>query len=330
MTGVNILVRGKTVNGLMRHLRDTHNIEINGSKNKKDLLNMGYYHGFKGYRFIGQSEHKIPYTKFDEIVAVYQFDSNLKTIFYPNIMFIETAIKNYTLNTLINLGPVDFDHIFANLLNDYKSENTGNSKYRDKMKKRLELRNKINEAISYNYSDKVAVIQHFFHTNQQMPLWAIFEVINLGVFGFFLQCLNKDARIKIAEDLCLHTTSHNQNGRIVEDIIFLIKELRNAVAHNSVVFDCRFKKTNPPSRLKEYVQSETNIENITFDNIIDYFILVIFLLKKLGVTKTELKRTIKSFHNESEQLRESIPIPIHTSIMGSDFKKKINKLSNYI
>lgn len=36
------MVRGKTVNGLMRHLRDTHGIEINGSKNKKDLLNMGY------------------------------------------------------------------------------------------------------------------------------------------------------------------------------------------------------------------------------------------------------------------------------------------------
>lgn len=68
-------------------------------------------------------------------------------------MFIETAIKNYTLNTLINIGPVDFEHVFTNLLNDYKSENTGNSKYRDKMKKRLELRNKINEAISYNYSD---------------------------------------------------------------------------------------------------------------------------------------------------------------------------------
>ncbi|MEK4387190.1 Abi family protein [Solibacillus sp. FSL W7-1464] len=324
------MVRGKTVNGLMRHLRDTHGIEINGSKNKKDLLNMGYYHGFKGYRFIGQSENKIPYTKFDEVVAVYQFDSNLKTIFYPNIMFIETAIKNYTLNTLINLGPVDFEHVFTILLNDYKSENTGNSKYRDKMKKRLELRNKINEAISYNYSDKVPVIQHFFHTNQQMPLWAIFEVINLGVFGFFLQCLNKDTRIKITEDLNLHTTSHNQNGRIVEDIIFLIKELRNAVAHNSVVFDCRFKKTNPPSRLKEYLQSETNIDNINFDNIIDYFILVIFLLKKLGVTKTELKKIIKNFHNESEQLRDGIPVPIHTSIMGSDFKKKINKLSNYI
>lgn len=324
------MVKGKTINGLMRHLRDQHGITINGSKNKKELLNMGYYHGYKGYRFIGKSENKIPYTNFDEVVAVYEFDTNLKTIFYPRIMFIETALKNYTLNTLIGLGPVDFDFVFSHLLNDYKKENTGNKKYREKMKKRLELRNKIYETISYNYSEQKAVIQHFFHTNQPIPLWAIFEVINLGVFGFFIQCLNKDTRIAIAEDLQVHTTSHNQNGRIVEDIIFLIKELRNAVAHNSVVFDCRFKNSKPPARLKEYLQSETRIANITFESIADYFIIVIFLLKKLGMSKTELRKIIRNFQNESETLRSKIPIPIHTSIMGSDFRNKMNRLSNYI
>lgn len=245
-------------------------------------------------------------------------------------MFIETAINNYTLNTLIGIGPVDFDFVFSHLLNDYKKENTGNSKYRDKMKKRLELRNKINQQISYNYSEQKAVISHFFHKNEPIPLWAIFEVINLGEFGFFLQCLNQDTRITIAEDLNMHTTNHNQNGRIVEDIIFLIKELRNAVAHNSVVFDCRFKKMNPPSRLKEYFQSETGINNITFDTIVDYFIVVIFLLKKLGVTKTELKQIVRKFYAESEKLRSSVPIPVHTSIMGSDFRNKVNNLTNYI
>lgn len=323
-------MRGKTTNGLMRHLRDQHGITITGSKNKKDLLNMGYYHGYKGYRFIGQSANKIPYTHFDEVVAVYKFDANLKTIFYPRIMFIETAIKNYTLNTLIGIGPVDFEYVFSHLLNDYKQENTGNSKYREKMKKRLDLRNKINQAISYNYLEKKAVIQHFFHTNQLIPLWAIFEVINLGEFGFFLQCLNKDTRIAIAKDLKVHTTSHNQNGRIIEDIIFLIKELRNAVAHNSVVFDCRFKKMKPPARLKEYLQSETGITNITFDHIADYCIIVIFLLKKLGVSKTELRKIIRQFYGESEKLRNIIPISVHTSIMGSDFRKKMKGLSIYI
>lgn len=314
----------------MRHLRDKHGIEINGSKQKKDLLNIGYYHGYKGYRFIGQANHQIPYTNFDEVVGVYEFDTNLKTLLYPRIMFIETAIKNYTLNTLIGIGPVDFDFVFSHLLNDYKKENTGNSKYRDKMKKRLELRNKINQQISYNYSEQKAVISHFFHKNEPIPLWAIFEVINLGEFGFFLQCLNQNTRIAIAEDLNMHTTNHDQNGRIVEDIIFLIKELRNAVAHNSVVFDCRFKKMNSPSRLKEYLQSETGINNITFDTIVDYFIIVIFLLKKLGVTKTELKQIVRKFYAESEKLRSSVPIPVHTSIMGSDFRNKVNNLTNYI
>lgn len=324
------MVKGKTTNGLMRHLRDKHGIEINGSKQKKDLLNIGYYHGYKGYRFIGQANHQIPYTNFDEVVGVYEFDTNLKTLLYPRIMFIETAIKNYTLNTLIGIGPVDFDFVFSHLLNDYKKENTGNSKYRDKMKKRLELRNKINQQISYNYSEQKAVISHFFHKNEPIPLWAIFEVINLGEFGFFLQCLNQNTRIAIAEDLNMHTTNHDQNGRIVEDIIFLIKELRNAVAHNSVVFDCRFKKMNSPSRLKEYLQSETGINNITFDTIVDYFIIVIFLLKKLGVTKTELKQIVRKFYAESEKLRSSVPIPVHTSIMGSDFRNKVNNLTNYI
>ena len=181
------------------------------------------------------------------------------------------------MNTLIGVGPVDFDHVFSHYLNDYKSENTGNAKYRDKMKRRLELRNKINQGISYNYSEK-SCHSAFFHKNKEIPLWAVFEVINLGEFGVFLQCLNKNTRIAVAEDLRMHTTNHNQNGRIIEDIIFLIKELRNAVAHNSVVFDCRFK-TNPPSRLKEYLQHETTISNIVFESIVDYFVLLIFLLK---------------------------------------------------
>lgn len=324
------MVRGKTTNGLMKHLRDEHNIEIAGSKNKKELLNMGYYHGYKGYRFIKNSHDRISYTKFDEVVAVYEFDTNLKTILYPKIMLVETAIKNYTLNTLIKKGPVDFEYVFSNWLNDYKKHPVGNRKYREKMKKRLELRNKINQAISYNYSDQKAVIQHFFHSNKPIPLWAIFEVINLGEFGFFLQCLNEDTRIEITEDLDMHSTSHNQNGRILEELIFLIKELRNAVAHNSVVFDCRFRKTNPQSRLKEYIQNETAIPNIMFEHIVDYFIVLIFLLKKLGVSKTELKKIVRNLAEESEKLRNEIPVSAHTAIMGSDIRNKINGLNNFI
>ncbi|MFD2706813.1 Abi family protein [Salibacterium lacus] len=192
-------MKGKTLNGLMRHLRDKHGINIRGSRNKKDLLNMGYYHGYKGYRFIRRSQDEIPYTDFDQVVSVYEFDANLKAILYPKLMFIETAIKNRTLDTLINYGPVDFESVFSHFLNDYKSEDTGNRKYREKMKKRLDLRNKIHQAISLNYNEGKPVIQHFFHSNKPIPLWAIFEVISMGEFGFFLQCLNLETRKEIAK-----------------------------------------------------------------------------------------------------------------------------------
>ena len=40
----------KTTDGLMRHLRD-NGISISGSKEKRQLINTGYFHGYKGYRF---------------------------------------------------------------------------------------------------------------------------------------------------------------------------------------------------------------------------------------------------------------------------------------
>ena len=90
----------KSINGLMKHLRD-NGIEINGSKQKQQLRNYGYYHGYKGYRFFQQSNKKIPFSKFDEIDATIRFDTELKALFYDKIMFIETALKNIALECIL-------------------------------------------------------------------------------------------------------------------------------------------------------------------------------------------------------------------------------------
>lgn len=324
------MVSGKSTNSLMRIMRGKHGIAIHGSAHKQHLLNMGYFHGYKGYRFIKSSDNKIPYSCFDEVIAINEFDNNIKSIFYPHLMNIETALKNYTLEIIINHGSADFDNIFSNLLNDYKSHPTGSKKYRDKMKNKLKLRNQVHNLISFNYSKENSIIKHYIHNNKPVPLWAIFEVMHLGEFGFFIHCLNKDIRIEIAQLLDIHSTAHNQNGRILQDIIFLIKDLRNAVAHNGIVFDCRFKTANTPSRLKEFLKSETGINNIEFENIIDYVIITVYLLQKLGAQKRALRRIVRKIINESERLRKLIPVPIHTSIIGSDFRNKTNDLNNFI
>ena len=91
----------KNIDSLMNYMKDTHNIEIDREMHKNNLRNMGYYHGFKGYRFIKNPNNSINYTDFNEIVALNKFDMDLKSLLYPKIMFLETALKNHVLNIIL-------------------------------------------------------------------------------------------------------------------------------------------------------------------------------------------------------------------------------------
>ncbi len=75
---MNATEKAKTINGLMIHLREDCNINISGSKEKLQLLQYGYYHGYKGYRFFKKRQNTIPYSNFSEIIAVINYDSALK------------------------------------------------------------------------------------------------------------------------------------------------------------------------------------------------------------------------------------------------------------
>src|SRR5690606_21296095 len=106
---------------------------------KKELLLMGYYHGYKGYRFIGNRNNTINYSKFDEVNAVYSFDIQIKTLFYPLIMTVETAVKNYTLDTLVTLGNIDLESVFKHQLTDYKNFPSSSRNYKIKLQENLKL-----------------------------------------------------------------------------------------------------------------------------------------------------------------------------------------------
>ena len=313
----------------MRHLRDNKNMDIQGSKHKRELLQMGYYHGYKGYRFIKQKTNPIHFTEFEQLKAIYDFDMNLKSLLYPYIMTIETALKNYTIDTLVSYGSLDLEHAFKNLLLDYKSEAVGSSRYNAKMKDRLTLRKKIDNEISYKFP-KNEIVTHFLR-GDSMPLWAVFEILDMGNFGLFLKCLNEPIKIENCNDLKLTHASIVNDGNLVQDIIFTLKELRNSVAHNNVIFDCRFTgNTHAMNSVKAYVRVEVGVSNIEFKFLIDYFILIILLLKKLGYNKTELKKIIKQFKEETEKLRLRVPVSICNRINGTDLNIKLNCLNNYI
>ena len=90
----------KTVNGLMKHLR-SKGIKIKGSKQKKQLINNGYFHGYKGYRYFKYPNNRLPFTSYKDINSTIDFDLKLKALLYPKIMYIETALKSIVTEILI-------------------------------------------------------------------------------------------------------------------------------------------------------------------------------------------------------------------------------------
>ena len=60
-----------STNSLMAHLRNECGISIGGSTEKRKLQNIGYYHGYKGYRFAKSERNRLPITDFSELYRLY-------------------------------------------------------------------------------------------------------------------------------------------------------------------------------------------------------------------------------------------------------------------
>ena len=142
-----------TINQLMKYLRTKHHITVK-SNQAQDLRNMGYYHGFKGYRFIRIPSQRIQFTSLDEIIALNKFDMHLKALFYPKVMFIENALKSYVIeSTLKNAKSENLDVIFNKSITDYRSYTPGSDMYHKQYAKRMMLKGKINSALIRDYGN---------------------------------------------------------------------------------------------------------------------------------------------------------------------------------
>ena len=324
------MAKVKSTDSLMKYLRDKHNINIQGSSHKRKLRNIGYYHGYKGYRFILTPGQKIAFTDFNQVLAVNTFDMDLKSLFYPHIMFIETAVKNYVLEVVLKHGNTEcFNDIYENLLTYYKHQTVGSDPYRKALYKKLKLRNQFYNVLTRDYSNDKQVVQHFYHKDKPVPIWAVFEVISLGEFGNFVSCANFNIKKDISKSLKLNQAC-DANGKLTESIIYIIKDLRNSIAHNDVIFDTRFKSSHPSFSLLRSLQLDTNISNISFKTVVDYLILVTYLLKNLKISKIEMNKIVNRFENLINQFRNQIPISIYNRIFHTDTRNKLNLLKIYI
>lgn len=332
----------KTTNALMKYLRDNKGIDISGPQKRK-LMNMGYYHGYKGYRYIRKPSNQIPFSKFDELSAIYDFDAQLKALFYPYVMLIETALKNYVLEVIVDSASSEnFIDIYNKLLDNYKlfspttktapstkGRSKAEEKFKKELKRRLDLRNRIYKIQTDAYGNGNKIADHYLSRDTNLPIWAIFELLSLGEFGHFVSCLNFKCRQSISKEIGIQQ-SDDTNAMMPQRLIYTTKDLRNSIAHNDVIFDTRFRTNNIDKQVGNTISNATGISNLTFETITDYLVLIIYQLKLLGITKTEMKRIITNYTEITEKLRSTIPISIYNQIIHTNNNVKITLLKQFV
>ena len=321
-------MKPKSINSLMADLRAEKGLNIKGSAQKRKLRYMGYFHGYKGYRFFSAPANLLPFTEFNDLQAVYDFDANMKSLFYGKLMFIETAIKNFSLEYILTLcNDPSFNTVYKTLCTDYKSHAVGTGKYKTAMEHRLNMRNHVYELTSKNY--KKSIVSHFYDKDKPVPIWAIFELMTLGEFAEFVSCLDVTTRKNIEKSIGLRSGIDTE-GKLLETILYTIKDLRNAVAHNGTIFDTRFKTSNINNRLTRYITQETKVADVTFDTIVDYLILISMLMKQIQCGKTEMLSFVRQFEELCDVFRRGVPFSIFSTVIHTDSKSKIAALKVFI
>lgn len=312
----------------MRHLRNDCNISISGSYQKQQLISYGYYHGYKGYRFVKNALNQIPYSDFSEVVAVIEYDNNMKAALYSDLMFIETAIKNIVCNESVNgLKLGTFEHIYKERMRD----NTTNTKLQSK---RLKLRNSVYSKLSNRYHDEEGndnqMVRHFYNKGEDAPLWVVFEILYLSDLASFFECLNETMRETILIQLDMFDISTDTNRNLLSSMLYTLKSLRNAVAHNSIIFDTRFKDRKINSVLKKWTEKETGIQNITLYSLIDYIIIVCCILKRIDFSNTRAKNLLEQYKVQNSILQSAVTPNIYNQIIPLNVASKITALEAYL
>jgi len=166
-------------------------------------------------------------------------------------------------------------------------------------------------------------------SDRGVPIWALFEVLTMGDFGYLLSCLTYDTRDAISKKLGLNLPS-DTSRQLIHDYIYALKDLRNAVAHNAVIFDTRYRRISPTKAMKSCLINEIGLPYVNFKTIGDYLILVCYYLKLLKVKKTTIKAFIREFEKITNEYRLSVNSAVAQKVIHPDLSNRLNTLKNYI
>lgn len=306
-----------TYNALMKHIRNS-GIDIGGTAQKRHLLLQGYFHGYKGYRYCKVPQNILPFTAYSQIKAVIEFDESLKAIMYQPLMQLEAAIKSIACDKIVTAANANaFSEIYESLMT-----------LADKTK-RLKVRDAIYATMTKRYTSGSRIVKHYYDKDEYVPIWAIFEELMLGELSQLIEVLNPQIKLAISSELGI-PQGDNTNGALLPSIILDVKDLRNAIAHNKVIYDARYTEFKKRNAIIKMLERQTGIASLNFQSFADDCVLVFFLMKNLRFNKQQLYKWLNQLVISVNSLYQKLPPSIFALVIPPDTRSKLYKIEQYI
>ena len=72
------------------------------------------------------------------------------------------------------------------------------------------------------------------------------------------------------------------------------------------------------------------VSNLNFNYMDAYVIMITYFLRKMGETKTSCKQFVAAYQQQTEYLRNELPIGVCNQILGTQHRSNINTLQKFI
>ncbi len=216
-------------------LMNDKNLQIsNKAYAEETLKHISYFALISGYKDLYQNPTTKKYkdgTSFEEIVALYKFDENLRELFLKYLLFFEINMRS--------LISYYFTQTHGVLQSAYLT--TTNFDFTASKKTRvLKLIDIFNKAIT---SKDCAYIKYQRDTYNNVPLWVLVKELTFGNISIMYFCLSQSMQSKISKNF------DKINESDMAQYLKVLSKFRNVCAHNERLFSYRTRDSIPDTTL---------------------------------------------------------------------------------
>lgn len=276
----------RTEKGLV--IRDEVYAEGMLRQNSYFALITGYKHLFKN-KTTGNYKDG---TNFEDIVALFEFDRDLRELFLKYLCRIERHIRSL------------ISYYFSERYGEAQAEylNPRNYRYEGSNIDRVNL---LVSKLSHTIDDpdsQYEYIRHYVSRNHNVPLWVLLNTVTFGTLSKMYSLLRQDLQIKVSANF------PGINERQLAPILNILSRYRNVCAHNERLFSYRLRAGIPDLLLHQKLGIPKTGEQYKLGKS-DLFSVVIalrYLLPKddFLILKKELVLLVEEFKRNTAAIQE--------------------------